>query len=307
MRDKMLKVLQDGWGLLSRHLLWPTLVLTIFTVVAVNVLNIPNPPIICVLVVVFFTFIGGFYYGSISGLITMAYCFYFFSQPGKLFCYTNMDLYKVFVIFIATAAMIFMVGRLKKQVDSRTWELEQMNEKLRLMATVDGLTGVMNRRCFDEMLDREWKRSLREKVPVAIVMVDVDYFKKYNDTYGHQSGDECLRQVAEAMEKRVHRPSDYAARYGGEEFVLLLSNTSLDGAIKVAEDIRLLIENLKLPHAASEVSSYVTISLGVMTLIPDAGMQISEVVRKADQALYYAKRRGRNRVMSYSDDMEKQI
>lgn len=203
--------------------------------------------------------------------------------------------------------MIFMVGRLKKQVDSRTWELEQMNEKLRLMATVDGLTGVMNRRCFDEMLDREWKRSLREKVPVAIVMVDVDYFKKYNDTYGHQAGDECLRQVAEAMEKRVHRPSDYAARYGGEEFVLLLSNTSLDGAIKVAEDIRLLIENLKLPHAASEVSSYVTISLGVMTLIPDAGMQISEVVRKADQALYYAKRRGRNRVMSYSDDMEKQI
>lgn len=225
----------------------------------------------------------------------------------RLFCYTNMDLYKVFVIFIATAAMIFMVGRLKKQVDSRTWELEQMNEKLRLMATVDGLTGVMNRRCFDEMLDREWKRSLREKVPVAIVMVDVDYFKKYNDTYGHQAGDECLRQVAEAMEKRVHRPSDYAARYGGEEFVLLLSNTSLDGAIKVAEDIRLLIENLKLPHAASEVSSYVTISLGVMTLIPDAGMQISEVVRKADQALYYAKRRGRNRVMSYSDDMEKQI
>ena len=225
----------------------------------------------------------------------------------RLFCYTNMDLYKVFVIFIATAAMIFMVGRLKKQVDSRTWELERMNEKLRLMATVDGLTGVMNRRCFDEMLDREWKRSLREKVPVAIVMVDVDYFKKYNDTYGHQAGDECLRQVAEAMEKRVHRPSDYAARYGGEEFVLLLSNTSLDGAIKVAEDIRLLIENLKLPHAASEVSSYVTISLGVMTLIPDAGMQISEVVRKADQALYYAKRRGRNRVMSYSDDMEKQI
>ena len=206
----------------------------------------------------------------------------------RLFCYTNMDLYKVFVIFIATAAMIFMVGRLKKQVDSRTWELEQMNEKLRLMATVDGLTGVMNRRCFDEMLDREWKRSLREKVPVAIVMVDVDYFKKYNDTYGHQAGDECLRQVAEAMEKRVHRPSDYAARYGGEEFVLLLSNTSLDGAIKVAEDIRLLIENLKLPHAASEVSSYVTISLGVMTLIPDAGMQISEVVRKADQAMYYA-------------------
>lgn len=235
----------------------------------------------------------------------------FFFTAGKtvlrLFCYTNMDLYKVFVIFIATAAMIFMVGRLKKQVDSRTWELEQMNEKLRLMATVDGLTGVMNRRCFDEMLDREWKRSLREKVPVAIVMVDVDYFKKYNDTYGHQAGDECLRQVAEAMEKRVHRPSDYAARYGGEEFVLLLSNTSLDGAIKVAEDIRLLIENLKLPHAASEVSSYVTISLGVMTLIPDAGMQISEVVRKADQALYYAKRRGRNRVMSYSDDMEKQI
>ena len=218
-----------------------------------------------------------------------------------------MDLYKVFVIFIATAAMIFMVGRLKKQVDSRTWELEQMNEKLRLMATVDGLTGVMNRRCCDEMLDREWKRSLREKVPLAIVMVDVDYFKKHNDTYGHQAGDECLRQVAEAMEKRVHRPSDYAARYGGEEFVLLLSNTSLDGAIKVAEDIRLLIENLRLPHAASEVSSYVTISLGVMTLIPDAGMQISEVVRKADQALYYAKRRGRNRVMSYSDDMEKQI
>lgn len=104
MRDKMLKVLQDGWGLLSRHLLWPTLVLTIFTVVAVNVLNIPNPAIICVLVVVFFTFIGGFYYGSISGLITMAYCFYFFSQPGKLFC----DCF-VIQIWICTRSSLFLL------------------------------------------------------------------------------------------------------------------------------------------------------------------------------------------------------
>ena len=251
MHERIAIVLQNIWGCLSRHLLLPTSLLTIFTVVAVSVLNIPNPAIICLLVVVFFTFIGGFYYGSVSGLITMAYCLCFFSQPEKLFYYTNMDLYKVVVIFIATVAMIFMVGRLKKQVDSRTWELEQVNEKLRLMATIDGLTGVMNRRCFEEMLEREWKQSLREKVPLAIVLLDVDYFKKYNDTYGHQAGDECLRQVAQAMENRVQRPGDYTARYGGEEFVLLLSNTTLDGAMKVGDDIRLLIENLRLPHSAS--------------------------------------------------------
>ena len=185
-----------------------------------------------------------------------------------------------------------MVGRLKKQVDSRTWELEQMNEKLRLMATVDGLTGVMNRRCFDEMLDREWKRSLREKVPVAIVMVDVDYFKKYNDTYGHQSGDECLRQVAEAVEKRVHRPSDYAARYGGEEFVVVLPGASISDVQQISERMRRLVEDTQLNHNSQSIK--ITVSIGGTSFPENNVDNIMEMIKTADTKLYQAKSNGRN-------------
>lgn len=303
----MINTPQNICRCLSQNLLLATLVLTISTIALVHTFNIPNPAIICLLVVVFFTFVGGFYYGSISGLLTLLYCGYFFSQTGKLFYYTDVDLYKIIVIFVAVIAMVVMVGRLKKQVDSRTQELEQLNEKFRLLSTVDGLTGILNRRCFEETIIQEWRRSFRGKVPIAIVMIDVDYFKKYNDTYGHQAGDECLRQIAEIMAKHVHRSGDYIARYGGEEFIVLLSNTTISGAAKVGEDIRLLIENLRLPHKSSDVSPYVTVSVGVMSLIPEADRCVEDLVKKADQALYYAKRHGRNCVISYSDNIEETI
>ena len=284
-----------------------TVLPTILTILIVNFLNIPNPAIICLIAVAFSAFIGGLYYGGISGFITILYCGYFFSIPGKIFCYTSLDLYKMIVIFIAVLSMIFMVGTLKRQVDGRTKDLEAANEQLHLISTRDGLTGILNRRYFEELLDKEWQRSLRDRRPLSLALLDVDFFKKYNDTYGHQAGDECLRQVTKTIINRIHRPGDFTARYGGEEFVVLMSNTTAGGAVKVGEDIRQLIENLRIPHEASDINQYVTISMGVASMIPSAVNNSDELVKKADIALYYVKRSGRNRVLSYHDDMEKEM
>ena len=160
----------------------------------------------------------------------------------------------------------------------------------------DGLTGLANRRHFDESLEREWKRALREKDQLSIIMCDIDFFKKFNDFYGHQSGDDCLRAVARVLERVLHRPLDVAARYGGEEFVVVLPGTDREGALAVAESIRSGIEALAIPHASSSAAPVVTISLGVAFLIPTPDGTAAEMLSAADQALYRAKEEGRNRV-----------
>ena len=160
----------------------------------------------------------------------------------------------------------------------------------------DGLTSLANRRHFDECLDREWKRALREKAPLSILMCDIDFFKNYNDTYGHQKGDDCLRAVAGVLEQDLRRPLDVVARYGGEEFILVLPGTPLPGALAVAESIRSSVEALAIPHASSSVGPVVTISFGTATAIPAPDASPSEFISAADQALYRAKSEGRNRV-----------
>ncbi|MCX5824788.1 MAG: diguanylate cyclase [Deltaproteobacteria bacterium] len=160
----------------------------------------------------------------------------------------------------------------------------------------DGLTGLANRRHFDECLDREWKRGLREKDPLSIILCDIDFFKNFNDTYGHQKGDDCLRAVAHVLEQDLCRPLDVAARYGGEEFVVLLPGTPLPGALAVAESIRSGIEALAIPHASSSAAPVVTISLGVASVVPAPDGAAAEILSAADQALYRAKGEGRNRV-----------
>ncbi|MEI8172510.1 MAG: diguanylate cyclase [Deltaproteobacteria bacterium] len=173
---------------------------------------------------------------------------------------------------------------------------KQVEAMLQDLSRRDGLTGLANRRHLDECLDREWKRALREKIPLSIIMCDIDFFKNFNDAYGHQIGDECLRTVAHVLEQWLRRPLDVAARYGGEEFVVVVPGTPLTGALAVAESIRSGIEALAIPHASSSAAPVVTISLGVASVVPAPDGAASGILSAADQALYRAKGEGRNRV-----------
>jgi diguanylate cyclase (GGDEF)-like protein len=185
--------------------------------------------------------------------------------------------------------------RLASLVKDRTRELEQANQMLARFSYLDAVTGIANRRNFDDGLDLEWRRLLREGGPLSLVMVDIDHFKAFNDTYGHQKGDECLKAVAQSLRLSLHRPGDLCARYGGEEFGVILPGTDTEGSSAVAEALRRCVEELAVPHAASPVAPVVTISVGVATVVPKEGGSGAALVRAADQALYQSKRTGRNR------------
>ncbi len=174
-------------------------------------------------------------------------------------------------------------------------QLEQANFELQRLATVDGLTQVANRRRFDEYLDDEWQRMMREQLPLSLILCDIDFFKSYNDTYGHQAGDDCLRQVAQIIQKAAKRAIDLPARYGGEEFAVILPNTDQDGAIQVAQDIQMGIKGLEVAHIHSQVTPIVTVSLGVVTTIPSQVSSPEKLIMAADKALYQAKAEGRDR------------
>jgi two-component system cell cycle response regulator len=177
--------------------------------------------------------------------------------------------------------------------------LKQANKELFQLANLDGLTQIANRRCFDDTLRSEWLRLKREQLPLALLLGDIDYFKPYNDFYGHQAGDECLRQVAEAMVQSCKRPADLVARYGGEEFVILLPNTDLDGAIYITKQIQQEIANLAIPHQCSLASDQITLSIGIASVIPTDDIVQEDLIAAADQALYRAKAQGRNTYRIY--------
>ncbi|AFZ25473.1 diguanylate cyclase (GGDEF) domain-containing protein [Cylindrospermum stagnale PCC 7417] len=172
------------------------------------------------------------------------------------------------------------------------------NHQLNLFALLDGLTGVANRRKFDEFFGLEWQQLFREKLPLSLLLCDVDFFKKYNDTYGHLAGDHCLQQVAKTIALSVKHPADLVARYGGEEFAVILSNTNSNGAMYVAEVIRKEVHNLQIPHAQSRVDEYVTLSIGVTTIVPNLDISPDTLIAIADKALYAAKAQGRNRIVA---------
>lgn len=176
-------------------------------------------------------------------------------------------------------------------------QLRELNLELKKLANLDGLTQVANRRRFDDYLLQEWRRSMREEQWLSLVLCDVDYFKLYNDYYGHLAGDDCLQRVAQTMNDQVQRPADLVARYGGEEFVLLLPNTPSEGAQQVAFNLQSRIQSLRLPHAQSKVKPYVTMSLGVASVIPRANSSPEVLIIAADQALYQAKHQGRDQVV----------
>jgi diguanylate cyclase (GGDEF)-like protein len=183
---------------------------------------------------------------------------------------------------------------LTRKVQEQAIALQQANQKLHRLANLDGLTEVANRRRFDEYFDQEWQRSGREQTPLSLILCDIDYFKNYNDHYGHQAGDSCLRRVAKAISETLCRPTDLVARYGGEEFAIILPNTSSEGAVHVAELLQLRIKQLEILHAQSRVSSYVTLSLGISSQIPVLLQENQTLIAATDKALYLAKSEGRN-------------
>lgn len=174
--------------------------------------------------------------------------------------------------------------------------LKMKTDLLESQAMLDGLTSIPNRRRFDEALENEWKRAHRSGLPLSLIMLDIDFFKRYNDNYGHGAGDECLKKVAASLAGAIDRPSDLVARYGGEEFVALLPETEAEGTRNIAEHIRSAVESLGLPHQYSDVSGNVTVSVGYACLIPGTEGGQTELLRLADEKLYAAKESGRNRV-----------
>ncbi|RIX42472.1 MAG: diguanylate cyclase [Rhodocyclales bacterium GT-UBC] len=174
-------------------------------------------------------------------------------------------------------------------------KLDSANQELKRLSAIDGLTGISNRRLFDDFIAREWRRARRAECSVALMMCDVDHFKRFNDTYGHQAGDDCLRQVASAIQSVMDRASDIVARYGGEEFVVVLPETSIGGALFVAEKIRHAVHALNIPHAESP-QGRVTLSIGIANHVPVENENPEILISAADRALYQAKHDGRDRV-----------
>ena len=176
-------------------------------------------------------------------------------------------------------------------------QLEEAYAQLEFISNLDGLTGIPNRRYFENFFAMEWRRWCREGRPLAVIMIDIDYFKRFNDLYGHLAGDRCLKQVAQALQV-VNRPGDLVARYGGEEFVVVLSGTGMADAWQIAEQMRHRVWGQRIPHDRSKIDQFVTISLGVAAQVPLAESDPMALILEADQALYQAKGRGRNQVVS---------
>lgn len=175
-------------------------------------------------------------------------------------------------------------------------KLIEKNEELERLSSLDGLTEIHNRRYSFEYLERELKRTIRDKIAISFIMVDIDYFKAFNDSYGHLAGDDCLKRVAKGLKDSLNRPTDLLVRYGGEEFMAVLPGTDAEGSVTLAERMRTGIENLKIEHTSSQVSQFVTVSLGVATVFPVKNSSYTEYIASADKALYRAKQAGRNRV-----------
>ena len=182
----------------------------------------------------------------------------------------------------------------KKQLEKQNQELKTQTDLLERIVHLDSLTGISNRRHFDKMLEIEWSRALREKTPLSIIVADIDYFKGFNDCYGHIEGDQCLCSVAQCLSSLLQRPADVVARYGGEEFVAILPATDIKGAALLAENWRQGVENLNIPHDVSSVADHVTISVGYATLVPTQELVPYYLVGVADEMMYQAKEGGRN-------------
>ncbi|MEI6389104.1 MAG: diguanylate cyclase [Spirochaetota bacterium] len=192
--------------------------------------------------------------------------------------------------------LIMEYAVVERELSDAMGKLTEANLALSLLSSQDGLTGLSNRRRFDEFLGAEWLRARREGWQISLLIGDIDHFKLFNDHYGHQGGDDCLKQVAGVIGKAAQRPTDLAARYGEEEFALVLAQTPLEGALVAAREIAAKLAAMRLPHAESPTAPCVTLSMGIACMTPTAAIDSGELIKQADLALYAAKRNGRNRV-----------
>lgn len=198
-----------------------------------------------------------------------------------------------YLTLILEAFLIFRP--MVKIIEEEKQELIIANEKLRKLSLTDGLTGIANRRWFDEFFEREWKLAQRNKTQLGLIMIDIDYFKAYNDTYGHEAGDKCLKKVAEALASTVKRPGDFVSRFGGEEFAVVMPDTDNEGLAHVAELLRASVEAAQIEHCQSQIGNVVTISIGAAIAAPQQELSTKDLIINADRALYEAKHHGRNR------------
>ncbi|MEI7842954.1 MAG: diguanylate cyclase [Gallionellaceae bacterium] len=199
------------------------------------------------------------------------------------------------VVLKAKVRAMHRLVEMQRSLVKVTQKLNEANAALLRLSATDGLTGIANRRMYDELSEREWRRCERMQKPFSLVMIDVDHFKLFNDKYGHQTGDECLKKVASQVGKAAPRATDLAARYGGEEFILVLGETDTDGAKWIANRLRQQVSDLNIPHYATE-SRHVTISCGVASVVPTPQLSLEMLLKSADHALYKAKHGGRDQV-----------
>jgi len=236
--------------------------------------------------------------------VSLIYTFATAQQVGPFNLTTNWSSFLSLLMFIFSLGLPLLIisakkyelkefhSQLENEVIERTNALNSANAILENISLTDGLTGVANRRHLDKFLETEWARAIRNKSAISLIMIDIDYFKQFNDTYGHLAGDECLKQIAQSIQRLVNRPSDLVARYGGEEFVVILPET--EDIKTISEEIKSVIDNLNIPHSDSDVHQNVTISIGCCSLKPQINEQPSRLLDMADRQLYLAKNQGRN-------------
>lgn len=207
----------------------------------------------------------------------------------------------ILLLFIVWKVSVYQLEarerKLAKLVDEKTNELKKANEELQHQANSDGLTSIGNRRRFEEFLADEWHRAIRFKTEISLILIDIDHFKPFNDTYGHLEGDKCLKKVAKALRQTIHRPTDLVARFGGEEFAIILGGTDAEGAMIIANEAFENVKKLAIEHSSSETSDYLTVSIGVATTFAEIGMTEIELIKTTDETLYQAKENGRNQII----------
>jgi diguanylate cyclase (GGDEF)-like protein len=208
-------------------------------------------------------------------------------------------------VFVRLQQQAKIIKAKTEELQDKVRQLEIAEKKLSNLARLDGLTGVYNRRAYDEIFEQNWKISIRNMSEISMLMIDIDDFKYFNDTYGHAQGDECLKSVVSAISDSVNRASDVVARYGGEEFAVILFDTGLSGASKVAENIRRNVENLNIKNNPQGSFKTVTVSIGVACMLPKIDIKREILLDRADQALYEAKESGKNKCLVYQDNIMK--
>jgi diguanylate cyclase (GGDEF)-like protein len=206
------------------------------------------------------------------------------------------------ILFITGSLLGIIISYLIDKLIRNNQQIKRANQELILLANIDGLTLIQNRRSFDNYLQQEWHRAVEEQHPLTVILCDVDYFKAYNDNYGHQAGDECLRQLARVISCTVTDINDFVARYGGEEFAVILPNKDVSLSMVVAENMLKNVQKLQLPHAKSSISPYVSLSIGIASIIPTEQTSPETLIQQSDSALYTAKSQGRNQIVCFKLD-----